>query len=258
MKKLFAILSVFLFIPILSVSAAETVSFSISNVECRNNRLIDVEIRAKSPKKLSAALFEFYFDRNILEFRGASAPKGSDVVANENSERVRLSYLCTYGADISEETAIFTLEFKTLSEGSAPINFKVEDCVDSDILQMTAGSCTAGTVTITPKASDQVGRTDTQTKSKASSQTSKSEKSKSGKSSDKQSSSDKAKDTSQSSVNDLGELNTVMQKDADKLTPIIILCVSAAAGAALIGFIVYKLIEKKKGKGKDPGDHPEP
>ena len=76
MKKLLILLLIFLFIPTLSASAAESVSFSTGSVECRNNRLIDVEVRAQSGRKPSAALFDFYFDKGLLEYRGASAPNG--------------------------------------------------------------------------------------------------------------------------------------------------------------------------------------
>ena len=229
MKKLLILLLIFLFIPTLSASAAESVSFSTGSVECRNNRLIDVEVRAQSGRKPSAALFDFYFDKGLLEYRGASAPNGSTVVADEYEDRVRVSYLCSFGAEVSDSAPIFTLEFKTLSEGSAPVNFKVEDCVDCDTRQLDIGNCEAGTVTITPKASESAGKADNGSKAENSA----SEKSKSSKTSK------------------VGKLTTVEQKANDSLSPMIVLCASVAALTALCGYIAFQIIETKRKNKSD-------
>ena len=250
MKKLLILLLIFLFIPTLSASAAESVSFSTGSVEYRNNRLIDVEVRAQSGRKPSAALFDFYFDKGLLEYRGASAPNGSTVVADEYEDRVRVSYLCSFGAEVSDSAPIFTLEFKTLSEGSAPVNFKVEDCVDCDTRQLDIGNCEAGTVTITPKASESAGKADNGSKAENSA----SEKSKSSKTSKatKNKSSKNEKETAPTTeLTDLGKLTTVEQKANDSLSPMIVLCASVAALTALCGYIAFQIIETKRKNKSD-------
>ena len=160
MKKLLLIILMMLLLPIVHVSAADTVSFSADNIECKNNRLIEVNLYAKCDKKLSAATFEFGFDKTILEFRGVGKPKGTLVEYNEKSNSVKLSYLCKDGADISSKAAVFTLKFKTISEGFSDITYSVFDCADSDIGQMTIGNCTSGKVTVTSKAPDNIGTED--------------------------------------------------------------------------------------------------
>ena len=227
MKKLLILLLIFLFIPTLSASAAESVSFSTGSVECRNNRL-----------------------KGLLEYRGASAPNGSTVVADEYEDRVRVSYLCSFGAEVSDSAPIFTLEFKTLSEGSAPVNFKVEDCVDCDTRQLDIGNCEAGTVTITPKASESAGKADNGSKAENSA----SEKSKSSKTSKatKNKSSKNEKETAPTTeLTDLGKLTTVEQKANDSLSPMIVLCASVAALTALCGYIAFQIIETKRKNKSD-------
>ena len=177
MKKILLLILVICVIPVTRVCAADSVSFSVDSIECKNNRLIEVNVNAQCGKKLSAALFEFSYDKSILEFRGVKTPSDSMTEYNENANGFKLSYLCTYGTEISASRPIFTLKFKSVGEGRTNIAYNVSDCVDSDIQQMTIGDCTSGSVTVTSKAKDTGSAS-----AKNSSQTSKTTaKSKSGK-----------------------------------------------------------------------------
>ena len=102
MKKLLMILlAALIFLPsAVTAFAADAVSFALDTVECRKNRLVDIEMTAECNTKLSAALFSFSYDKSVLEFREATAPDGSKVVTNETDDRVRLSYLCEKGASV--------------------------------------------------------------------------------------------------------------------------------------------------------------
>ena len=227
MKKLLLIILMMLLLPIVHVSAADTVSFSADNIECKNNRLIEVNLYAKCDKKLSAATFEFGFDKTILEFRGVGKPKGTLVEYNEKSNSVKLSYLCKDGADISSKAAVFTLKFKTISEG--------------------------GKVTVTSKAPDNIGTEDKSGSSSAKPSKSTKNYSKTSKSAKKSSSSDAGKTTrSESESKDSGTFDSVIQRDFDKATPIIVLCASAVICVTFIGFIVFRIhVIRKAQKRKD-------
>lgn len=253
MKKLLLIILMMLLLPIVHVSAADTVSFSADNIECKNNRLIEVNLYAKCDKKLSAATFEFGFDKTILEFRGVGKPKGTLVEYNEKSNSVKLSYLCKDGADISSKAAVFTLKFKTISEGFSDITYSVFDCADSDIGQMTIGNCTSGKVTVTSKAPDNIGTEDKSGSSSAKPSKSTKNYSKTSKSAKKSSSSDAGKTTrSESESKDSGTFDSVIQRDFDKATPIIVLCASAVICVTFIGFIVFRIhVIRKAQKRKD-------
>lgn len=254
MKKLLIVILLFCIIPIPGVCAADAVSFSVDSIECKNNRLIEVNVNAQCGTKLSAALFEFSYDKSILEFRGVNTPDGSITEYNENASGVKLSYLCTDGAEISASSPIFKLKFKSIGEGRTDIAYNVSDCVDSDVRQMTIGSCTAGSVTVTSKAKE-TGSTSAKTRSQTGKTTSES---KSGK---KSASLAAAKKTTNgatgdsSSYKDLGNVNDVIQKDFDKATPIIILCASIVICAAFIGFLTYKIVSSRKDKAKQDKDN---
>ena len=254
MKKLLLLLLAFCVIPVTHVFAADAVSFSVDNIECKNNRLIEVNVNAQCGKKLSAALFEFSYDKSILEFRGVNTPDGSMTEYNENASGVKLSYLCADGAEISASSPIFTLKFKSIGEGRTDIAYNVSDCVDSDVRQMTIGSCAAGSVTVTSKAKD-TGSASAKTRSQTGKTTSES---KSGKKSSSSSTAEKATNGAtgdSSSYKDLGNVNDVIQKDFDKATPIIILCASIVIGVAFIGFLVYKIVSSRKEKAKQDKDN---
>ncbi len=68
MKKLFLCVACLILITlsVFSVSAGEVVSFECEDTSCDNNRLVTVNVRAESDKKLSAATFEFTFDGDMF------------------------------------------------------------------------------------------------------------------------------------------------------------------------------------------------
>lgn len=64
-----------------SVFATNNIDFKLSNAECSINRLVDIDIIASCNQNLTAATFEFTFDKSMFEFRST---KSVDSNANEN------------------------------------------------------------------------------------------------------------------------------------------------------------------------------
>ena len=58
-------------------------------------------------------------------------------------------------------------------------------------------------------------------------------------------------ENSEATIHDLGTLNSVEETAPDSFTPIIVLCASAAVAAAVIGFIIYQIKNKKKNDSSD-------
>lgn len=251
MKRILSVILLIMLLSIIHVSAADSVSFSADNIECKNNRLIEVNINAECGKKLSAATFEFSFDKSILEFRGVGTPNGTIVEYNEKTDSVKLSYLCKNGAEISTKAAVFTLKFKSINEGFTDISYSVYDCVDSDVEQLSIGSCTSGRVTVSAKAPDSVGTVEKSGSASAKTQKSTSGSTKSSKSSKALSASENDSTTSPS-INNFGTFDSAVQRDNDKLTPIIVLCASVVICTAFIGFILFRVsVIRKTQKRKD-------
>ncbi len=249
MKRIISVIMLIMLLSAIHVSAADSVSFSLDSIECRNNRLIEVNFNAECGKKLSAATFEFSFDKSILEFRGVGTSSGTVVEYNEKSNSVKLSCLCKDGTDISSKSAIFTLKFKSINEGSTDISYTVFDCVDSDVQQMMIGSCSSGRVTVTAKASDSVGtveKSDSTSKKNAKNTSGTSKSSKTSKSV----SSSETDSTTLSHNNSPSTFDSVIQRDYDKVTPIIVLCASAVICIAFIGFILFKISVLRKSQNK--------
>ena len=246
MKRIISVFLIMLLLSTIHVSAAGSVSFSSDSIECKSNRLIEVNFNAECGKKLRAATFEFSFDKSILEFRGIGTPSGTIVEYNEKQNSVKLSYLCKNGADISSSAAIFTLKFKSINEGYTDISYTVFDCVDSDVQQMPVGSCTSGRVTVSGKAPDNIGtiekpRSSTEKTTKSASGTSKSSKSVS---------SSETGSTTHSRNNSPATFDSAIQRDYDKITPIIVLCASAVICIAFIGFLLFKISVIRKSQNK--------
>lgn len=236
-----------------SASAAESVSFSTGSVSCAVNRLIEVPVYAQSGNPLSAALFSFSYDSGLLEFRGASAPAGSKVVYHETGECVKLSYLCADGAEISSSAQIFTLKFKSLRAGSCSVDFTVTDCVNAAVERISAGSCTAGQVTI----GTQSARFDSGKSSKTSRSQSKTAKQQSEKTS-KASGKSTSGTSEAEEIEKRGTINDLIEKDFDKTVPLVVLCASVVVAIMLAGAVIIRVTAavkiKKRGRDEDEED----
>lgn len=142
MKKLFSIILILvalLQISLTSAFATASVSFEMQNADMKPNRLFSVALSANSGNRLSAATFEFTYDADYIEFR-----------------KVKVVFLNSEGQNISGGSDVLTLDFKTIKEGTAYIDYTVNQCVDSDVNFMDVGSCTASCIRIYKNASGTV------------------------------------------------------------------------------------------------------
>ena len=140
---------------LVTVFSATKVDFTLKDCSTDNNRLFTITMTADCDKKLSAASFEFTYDKSMFEFRSAKvSDKASKITYNELDDKVKLVFLNTDGVDINNGTSIFTLTFKSVKSGNGYIDFYVSDCVDSDINSIDAGKCTSAKITVNSKSSD--------------------------------------------------------------------------------------------------------
>lgn len=146
MKKLFSIILILvalLQISLTSAFATASVSFEMQNADMKPNRLFSVALSANSGNRLSAATFEFTYDPDYIEFRKVKAVNnGSKIQVNKKSGKVKVVFLNSEGQNISGGSDVLTLDFKTIKEGTAYIDYTVNQCVDSDVNFMDVGSCT--------------------------------------------------------------------------------------------------------------------
>ena len=132
--------------------------FEMQNADMKPNRLFSVALSANSGNRLSAATFEFTYDPDYIEFRKVKAVNnGSKIQVNKKSGKVKcLIFLNSEGQNISGGSDVLTLDFKTIKEGTAYIDYTVNQCVDSDVNFMDVGSCTASCIRIYKNASGTV------------------------------------------------------------------------------------------------------
>lgn len=223
------------------VSAADSVSFKTVDVETDNNRLFSVDVIASSDKPLCAAIFEFSYDKNLAEFRNVDTDKSSKVVGNEKEDCVMVSYLNTYGKEISGGEVIFTLEFKALDEGSLSLEYTVSDCVDTDVKQMEIDSVVSGDIKINEKSEKALSKDKTSKSSNSTGASSKKSEKSSVKDEDKQ-------PTTGDSLKNLGVIGDIggNNESAKLVVAVIIICLIFVLAAAVIAFVFRrKLIAKK-------------
>ncbi len=170
---------------IFSVCAAENVDFKLSNAECDINRLMDIE---------------------VIEFREAKTDNtNASIKSNETVNCVKTVYLCADGTDIRNGKTVFTITFKAIKEGTGYIDFRVYECVDKNVEFMQIDNCTSAKVTVNGSShSNKREGSD----SEKSANTSDSNKSSKGKSTRNEVT------TSQSTVDNLGALNSVNDNKA--------------------------------------------
>lgn len=137
MKKLFSIILILvalLQISLTSAFATTSVSFEMQNADMKPNRLFSVALSANSGNRLSAATFEFTYDPDYIEFRKVKAVNnGSKIQVNKKSGKIKVVFLNSEGQNISGGSDVLTLDFKTIKEGTAYIDYTVNQCVDSDV-----------------------------------------------------------------------------------------------------------------------------
>lgn len=225
----------------LPVCAEENVSFALDSLAPKNNRLIDIGLHAKSSRKLSAALFTFTYDASLLEFRGTKAPNGSKVVHRADNNKITVSYLCAPGADIADNPVILTLSFKTIAQGSTSVGFSVKECVDAATVDfMPVGACTAGQITIggAVAATTVKPAKTTATKPPKATRAAPSAATPSSKIGDE--------GEHATSLNDLGTINSIVEQEPDRLTPVIVLCASGVAAVLFTIYFIYRIKNDKK------------
>lgn len=190
---------------IFSVSASENAGFKLSNAECDINRLFDVEVVAEGENSLCAVTFEFTYDKSMFEFRDAKSDNPNvSIKANEKSDCVKVVYLCSDGADTSNGNTIFTLNFKAIKAGTGYIDFNVYECVNQNVEFMNIDNCTSSKIVVNGSSDDDKSEDDV---ASGSSENSKSSKSDKGQSTRNDTKNDIT--TSQSTVDNIGTLNSV-------------------------------------------------
>lgn len=129
----------------------------MQNADMKPNRLFSVALSANSGNRLSAATFEFTYNPDYIEFRKVKAVNnGSKIQVNKKSGKIKVVFLNSEGQNISGGSDVLTLDFKTIKEGTAYIDYTVNQCVDSDVNFMDVGSCTASCIRIYKNASGTV------------------------------------------------------------------------------------------------------
>lgn len=230
---------------IFTVSANQSVSFEISNCTCDTNRLFTVNIVAKSDIKLSAATFEFTYDKNLFEFRSAKVTdEESKISYNELDSYVKAVFLNPFGKDIKNGDTIFTLTFKSISSGTGYIDFTVSDCVSPDIEFIEIGNCKSGSVTVNGKQAE-----DNDSKNESSKSSSKTDKSSNSKKSEKD-----TETTSASTIDELGTLNPIDDRTMRYFIAGICMGTGVVIFIMIIYFVSRKIISKRKDKDYKSSD----
>lgn len=164
----FCLFTMFYF-SILSAFAIEPINFVASNIECDCNRLFTVDFSAKSFEKLSAAIFEIDYDNSFIEYREISTNENSIVAAKDYNGKIKISFLCSNGLDVTEEKNLFSIKFKAIKSGNTNISFNVFDCVNSNLESITDCNCVSSNITINENSSTKKSSSNSKTNSRGSS-----------------------------------------------------------------------------------------
>lgn len=231
MKRLitFMLMVVFVFLSAVSVYAADEngVSFRTEGVVCNKDRLFTVDIKANSSERLSAVLFSFSYDRELMEYRSVSTSSDSVVYAYDNGSTVNVSYLCSEGKDIGSETVIFSLKFKSLAVGQTDLSYTTYDCVNSSAQSVPISQCSSGKVMI---SSENNGFSDKGTESE-----------------EPEASVENGSNYRKSTSDELGLINGSF---SDNTTFMLIVGILCGLAVGMLCFILYLFLIKKKNNPK--------
>ena len=252
MKRIFSIFFIFLFIISISInaySAAETVNFSLQSAEAKKDRIVTLDLKCDNSNALAAGIFEFTYDKSILEFRGTECDDGIKVVYNESDNNIKLVYHNQSERSV-ESGVIFKIKFKTLDYGKAEITYKAYQCVDNTPNDISAGKCSAGNINVSPNAvetenvSGLTSSSAASAKDKSTSQKDKKTKDKSSKNSGS-GDDDDSDDPDKPALDDLGEINDVEENPGSNALLYFILI---GIGALILALTVIQIIKKLRAK----------
>ncbi len=231
------IILVLLALSSVTVSADSKVSFSLGNVECASNRLIEVPITANGSSDISAVVFEFSYDSDFLEFKKI-IKNGATVEYNDTGSKVIVSYLVAFGKEISIDTELFSLQFKSLQNGETHIDILARDLVNSDAEFVDISECKSSTVKIAS------------TYATASSSSKSSDSSNSKNKSDVDSAQGASEQSSEFSSGTGDEFSNlgVFGNVSDKSTMFMIVGIVIGASVIAVAFIAYFIIKKTRDK----------
>ena len=225
-----------------SVFATDTVSFELTDCNCNNNRLFTVDMVAQSDLKLSAATFEFTYDKSMFEFRSIKAvDEQSQISYNELDNGIKAVFLNAFGQDIKNNEVIFTLTFKSINSGMGNIDFSVSECVSPDIKFIDIGTCTSSTVTVNGNQTTENNHNSGESKSEK--ETTKSQQSK-----------EEKETTANSTIDELGILNPVDDWNVRYFIIGICLGIGFIIIVLLIYFISRRIIRIIKSKNDESSD----
>lgn len=228
-----------------SASAAETVNFSLQSAEAKKDRIVTLDLKCDNSNALAAGIFEFTYDKSILEFRGTECDDGIKVVYNESDNNIKLVYHNQSERSV-ESGIIFKIKFKTLDYGKAEITYKAYQCVDNTPNDISAGKCSAGNINVSPNAvetenvSGLTSSSAASAKDKSTSQKDKKTKDKSSKNSGS-GDEDDSDDPDKPALDDLGEINDVEENPGSNALLYFILI---GIGALILALTVIQIIKK--------------
>lgn len=150
MKKIISFCAVFfvlffLFIPV--VNCAD--SIVTENVTAYKNRLFDVSVAVDSHKTISAATFIIKYDSNKLAWRGGKTELSNSLIKYRNeSNQVKLIFLCPNGVTLDKSKTLFSVKFKALDYGESKISISATDCVNNNLKNIEEFNSTSSCVSV--------------------------------------------------------------------------------------------------------------
>ena len=248
MKRISIVIFTFILIFCISfsASAAETVNFSLQSAEAKKDRIVTLDLKCDNSNALAAGIFEFTYDKSILEFRGTECDDGIKVKYNESDNNIKLVYYNQ--SEISVESGvIFKLKFKTLDYGEADITYKAYQCVDNTPNDISAGKCSEGNIKVKPNAVETENvsvlksSSSASEKEKSTSQKDKKTKDKSSKNGGSAADDDDSDDPDKTALEDLGEINDVEENPGSNALLYFILI---GIGVLILTLTVIQIIKK--------------
>lgn len=241
MKRVISVIAIIAVIitSILSVYAESFADFTVESVSSEPNRIINIPVKCEYSGKLSAAVFDFSYDKALLEFRGAETDNNSKVKSAETDSGIKIVYYNYSGVTAAENT-IFNLNFKTLNMGKTDIAFSVSGTVDSGANPISPGRCTSGTVEIQKQSAGSSSTGKSSATDKSSSAKTKSQSSK------LDSKAENDDEEEESTLENLGTINDVSGKASDNSILVYILIAIGIIILLFTGIKIGTVISAKK------------
>ncbi len=130
---------IFIICFMLSVSAENIFTMSLSADAVKNNRLFTIDVYADGDNSLCGGRLLLSYDNTLAEYRDIKSDV-FEVKAKDNDGTLDIVFASAQAQDMSPDTVLFSVEFKSINSGTFEMSLDSKECVNGSLSKIDINS----------------------------------------------------------------------------------------------------------------------